>query len=672
MRRALASQLGVVLGYVLAASAFTWPLPLHLGTHFTGDPGGDTGVYVWNQWVFHQELTTGHNPLATEKILSLTSRVDLTQHNYTAFLNVLALPLISPLGIVAAFNVVFLFVCVLNALVAYGLITRTTAATRFEAFLGGLVFAWTPAMVARTTGHFSLVAAAALPAFLWALINAERSRSTRDAVLVGLCMAWAALSDAYFGIYCLMIAIVYMTAVLIRVTRAATAANRQPWTWLLDVLIVCLGGLIVGLAVGRGGEFTLLGIPVRARSLYNPVLILTVLVLIRAAVWWRPHFEWSKLIASGSGSPSTSLRADREPAAETKKPGSLARVALIAGIACAGPLAPVLYGLTDRIAEGRFVSPDIFWRSSPRGVDLLSFFTPNPLHPITRLFTEDALVLRPTWYVEYTASLSLVALAVIAAAVWRAGYRPRKSWLAITIGFALLALGPFIYVGGVNTYVPGPWALFRYLPGFGLARMPSRFTIVAVLGVAVLMAGALAALGKRHPQRRRLIGAIVAALLAFELWPAPRTLYSAEISSLYDRIAADPRPVKVLVLPFGVRDGVWETGNFRPRTQYNQTRHGKALIGGYLSRVSPKRVEKMRAQYPTLNALIKLSENRPLDPSVQATLAERGDRLVKQGNIGYVVIDERFIPPERAALVIDAFKLREVARDRHLALYEPN
>lgn len=118
MRRARASQLAVVLGYVLAASAFAWPLPLSLGTHFTGDPGGDTGVYVWNQWVFHQELTTGHNPLATEKILSLTTRVDLTQHNYTAFLNLLALPLISWLGIVTSFNVVFLMVSALNALAA--------------------------------------------------------------------------------------------------------------------------------------------------------------------------------------------------------------------------------------------------------------------------------------------------------------------------------------------------------------------------------------------------------------------------------------------------------------------------------------------------------------------------------------------------------------------------
>src|SRR5687767_9405168 len=248
MRRARASQLAVVLGYVLAASAFTWPLPLHLGTHFTGDPGGDTGVYVWNQWVFHQELIEGHNPLATEKILSLTSRIDLTQHNYTPFLGVLALPLISWLGIVTSFNVVFLFVSVLNALFAYGLARSATAASRPEAFLGGLLFAWAPAMVARTTGHFSLAAAAALPAFLWCLIKAERSRTVRDAALVGLCMAWAALSDAYYGVYCLMIAILYVAATLLRVTRNAPANNLRPWIWVVDVLIVCLAGLIVGLA----------------------------------------------------------------------------------------------------------------------------------------------------------------------------------------------------------------------------------------------------------------------------------------------------------------------------------------------------------------------------------------------------------------------------------------
>ena len=460
-------------------------------------------------------------------------------------------------------------------------------------------------------------------------------------------MAWAALSDAYYGVYCLMIAVIYLAAALLRVTRAARPAPR-PWIWLVDVLIVCFGGLIAGLVLGRGGEFTLLGVPVHVRSLYNPVLILTALVTLRVFIWWRPHFDIP--IAR------VRRRSRRSWSRRWRVPDRCRRccTASVSGW-----------------SEGRFVSPPIFWRSSPRGVDALSFVTPNPLHPVVQWFTGDPLVAAR----DALRGIHGVAQPRVAdrdrVAIWRAGYRPRKRWFVLTIGFALLALGPFINIAGANTHVPGPWALLRYAPGFGLARMPGRFAIVVVLGVAVLMAGALAAIGERWPRRRRLIGAVVALLLVFELWPAPRALYSAEVSAVYDRIAADPRPVRVLVLPFGVRDGVWETGNFRPRSQYNQTRHGKALIGGYLSRISRKRVDSMRENYPTLDALIKLSENAPLDPSVKQVLDERGDRLVEQANLGYVVIDERFIPPDRAAMVIAAFKLREVQRDAHLTLYVP-
>lgn len=645
--RPLAPRLAVVLCYVFAALAFSWPLPLQLSTHLTGDPGGDTGVYVWNQWIFHQEFTTGHNPMATEKILSLsTPPVDLSQHNYTAFLNLLALPMVTPLGIITAFNLVFLITCVLNALAMSGLARYATTATRPEAWLSGLVFAWSPLMLARTTGHYSLVAAAALPAFVWCLMRADRTRSLRDAAMAGLCMAWAGLSDAYFGIYCVLIAILYLTAQVIRFSRTPNVRSRH-WTWPLDLMIVCFGGLIAGLTLGHGGEFVLLGVPIRMRSLYTPVLILTILVTVRLGIWWRPQFKRS-----------------------TFEPVPLKAV-LVAALACAGPLSPVLYGLGSRVMEGRFVSPTIYWRSSPPGVDLLAFFTPNSQHPLVRWFAPDPLLTSPTHFVEYTAALSLVSLAIIAFACWRARYRPAGGWVLITVGFALLALGPFVHVAGYNTHVPGPWALLRYLPGFGLARMPTRFAIVASMGVAVILAGALAAIGSKWPQRRRLVVAIATILVIFELLPAPRTLYSAEVSPLYDQIANDTRDVRVLSLPFGVRDGTWETGNFRPRSLFNQTTHGKALIGGYLSRISQSRVTRMREEYPTLDALIALSEKPPIGPEVAATLRERSDRLMKLGNVGYVVIDSRFIPPDRANLAIETLKLRFAARDRHLTLYVP-
>ena len=76
-RRDWPPALGVALGYALVALAFAWPLPLHLGTRLLGDPGGDTGVYVWNQWVFEHEAVAGANPLTTQQILALYTVTDV-------------------------------------------------------------------------------------------------------------------------------------------------------------------------------------------------------------------------------------------------------------------------------------------------------------------------------------------------------------------------------------------------------------------------------------------------------------------------------------------------------------------------------------------------------------------------------------------------------------------
>ncbi len=639
--------IAVVVGYALVAIAFTWPLPLHMGTAFTGDPGGDTGVYVWNQWVFqHEALVERHNPLTTEQILSLTRRVDLSQHNYTAFLNLLALPLIPWLGVVWTFNLVFLAMTVITALATYALTRRVTAATRAEAWLAGLAFAWSPMLVARSTGHFSLVAAAPLAAFLLCLINADRSRRPRDAALAGLCIAWAGFCDVYYAIYCLIITVGYLASRLVRVTYETTPASK-PWRWTFNTLIVCVSGLIVSLLVGPGGRFDLLGMPVSIRGLYTPMFMLTVLILARIVIELRPHVR----VPAGAWSIST------------------LRALLIGLLACAGPLSPVLYGLGERIVDGRFVSPPTLWRSSPRGLDLLGLFAINPNHPLARWF-DDQQRSDGSVFVEYTASLSLVALLVISVAAWRAGYRPRAGWVWLTAGFAALSLGPFVHIAGVNTYVPGPWAFLRYVPLLDAARAPTRFAVIAALGVAVLLAGALAALGRRYPQRRAWITAIAGFCLVLELTPAPRTLYSAAIPSIYQVIAADPRPVRLVQLPFGVRDGVSSAGNFTARYQYYQTLHGKKLIGGYLSRISPKRVGEVRAQ-PTLDALLTMSEGKELTAEHAALIRSRGPRFISRANVGYVVIHLERTPRYLVDFVIDAWGLQELAREGPTVLYRP-
>jgi hypothetical protein len=535
---------------------------------------------------------------------------------------------------------------VLTAWCTYRLARRAMPATRLEAWIAGLAFAWTPALVARGTGHFSLAAAAPLPVFCICLMRAERSRSMRDAALAGVTVAWAAFCDAYYAVFCLLIAGLYIATNIFRIVRSQTR-TRAPWLWLIDVLAITVAGLIVGLVFRGGGQLEVLGVRISVRGLYTPVLALTVLLATRAALTWRPRLV-----------PVMPLR-----------PLPI-RLAVVAVMACAAPLSPVLYGLGSRLADGRYVSPPILWRSSPDGVDLLAFVTPNPNNPLFQPFMDDAF-LSSTAFLEYTAALSIVAMGIIALAVWKFGFRPRPGWWWLTGGFALLALGPFVHVAGLNTYVPGPWSLLRYVPLVGVARTPTRFAIVAALGVAILLAGALAAIGQRVPHRRRAIGLAVLALLVAELWPAPRTLYSARIASVYDIVAADPRPVRLLEFPTGVRDGASSTGNFSARAQFNQTRHGKKLIGGYLSRISPRRLAEMRHDNPTYARLMTLSEQGWLSEDDTDVLWSYGENFCQRANVGYVAIDYDRTSETAAALVRRALRLDELARDGNVVLYRP-
>jgi hypothetical protein len=208
------------------------------------------------------------------------------------------------------------------------------------------------------------------------------------------------------------------------------------------------------------------------------------------------------------------------------------------------------------------------------------------------------------------------------------------------------------------------------VPGLNLARMPSRFSVIMLLAIAVLAATALTWLGRRYPGRRRLILATAGVLLAFELLPAPLTLYSARVPSIYRHVAAAPKGTAVLELPYGIRDGTSSVGDFSARTQFFQTSHGQPIMGGYLSRVSARRIADLHAD-PVRHALALLSEGRQLTHAEETALVRRAPAFIRRFRIGFVVIDRDRTPDAFRGLVIKAFRLQHVETDGPFALYAP-
>lgn len=632
--------------YAIVTLLFNWPLPLQLSDRLTGTIDGDTGVYVWNLWVFRHEALVHHRfPLFTSEILSLSPPANLSLHNYTLFADIVALPLIPWIGVIGAFNVVYLLFVTLTAWGMYEL-ARAVVGRDAEAWLAGLLFGFSPVLMARATAHFSLSAAAPLPLFLLAFRRADRDGDPRFGALAGVLAAWAAMWDAYYGIFCVVIAVCYLLVRHVRL-HDAPASRRSASTWTVDALLATSLVAIAAILLSGATSLDVLGGHLRLRPLYNPVFAATLLAVVR---WWLRH------------RPTVTLAPE-----SVRRAIPVLSAAAVGGIVV---LLPLLIAFGVGLSDGAEIHGPLYWRSSPPGIDLLSLVLPNPNHPWTGDAVRQWLAQLPNGYPENAASIPFVSLLVVAVAVVWFRFRPSRTWLGLTVALAAIAMGPFVRIAGIDTHVPGPWALLRYVPVLTATRTPTRYAIPLMMTFSVLFALALGSITVRRPRYRPVILAVVGLALAFELSPFPRPLYPARVPEAYRIIALDRRDVRVLQLPFGFRSGEWSEGNYSAASQFYQTVHQKPLIGGYLSRIGPEML-KRQMQPTTVRRLAQLSSGQTLTEAEIAELKERAPAFIARAKVGYVVIDRSQTPDPFQRLVTDAYKLVRIASDDQFDLYVP-
>ena len=495
----------VAVAYACIAIGYAWPLPLHLATTLPGPVSQDTGVYVWNLWVFRHEIVAHHHlPFATLEILSLAPPVPLALHNYTAVADLLAFPLIPLLGTVRTFNILIIGSGVLSAYTMFLFARRITRDTG-GAWLAGLLFGFSPFMSARTSEHFSLVQTAPLVLFALLVDRLRIAPSAFTAAAMGATVALAYMCDPYYAVSCLLMAAVAVaySAIVVQPADPARAPSRPTRTG-INLVIACLALIVVWIATTGGGQFRLLGARIGMTQLSTPVLLLTLAVAIRVWASWRPRIRWT-----------------------TPRALPPVRLIAVAGLACAALLAPVLIPVAAPTGERQWISPKIFWRSSAPGLDLLTLVIPKTYSQwFGRFF-------RAGWPASRTRP-SRTSRPFRGPSWQRWGsrrvYPPIRATVLDTVHGILpcLALAPLVHIAGHNLYVPTPWAFLRYVPVIGAARMPPRMIAVVMFGVAVLLAFAARDLRTRVGRPRLLVG-LVSGLLLVEMLPSPRTTYSAKV-----------------------------------------------------------------------------------------------------------------------------------------------
>ncbi len=623
----------VILVYSVAALLLTWPLARHFTTHMPGNAIDDPAL-GWNLWWIKHHLIEQRNfDIFHVGWMFHPVEINLAFYTLTPLNGLLSIPLQAVFGLIVANNLVLLSSFVLSG---YGAFLFVLEALRRETKRLG-IRDFTP--VSRPQSPVSGLYLAAFGA--------------------GLVYAFASAKLFYAALGQFNIAssqwIPFCALYVLRIGHRADLRGK-----LRNGALAALFLLLQAWAELTYASFLLIFI-----ALYFLWLLLAHL---------RPL---SRLAVNGSRSTVQVFR-------------FALPFLLMAGLFLIG-LSPFLGAmLPDMRAEGDFFTSGGGF-SDTFSADLAGYLVPTRLHPllgdwVARLpFPNDV---GQQVYLGY----SVLGLALIGA--WRGLRTPHAGlrthpwfWLGCTIFFWLMTLGPRVRWLGQETAIPGPFALISLLPFFNGNRYPSRYSVMLLLCVSVLVGlglvgiwawvrkrwGEEAARGWREGHRLPpylLIPVTLIALFTAEHLSVPLPINDFRVPAIYQTLAAQPGDFAVLELPTGWRNGARVLGRSHElimMQQWYQTVHGKRRLGGNTSR-NPAYKFQYFTEAPLLGDLIALmvNEGEPryrapvIDAELERMIARNQSRaaeILADLGVRFVTVDVDRSSPALLRFVDEALPL---------------
>lgn len=191
------------------AFVFTLPGSLSLNSGLLGYPG-DNFQHAWFLWHFARAVLHAQNPFYTD-LLYYPTRVNLTWSTTDPLAGFLALPLSVFAGPVIAYNFSLILQLALAAFCARLLCLRISR-NEVAAFIGGIIFGFSPYLMAHALEHLSLVTAFPIPLFVIALdrILGEASPSWRTGIPLGFALLLAVYAHYNYPVICLVLALLFV------------------------------------------------------------------------------------------------------------------------------------------------------------------------------------------------------------------------------------------------------------------------------------------------------------------------------------------------------------------------------------------------------------------------------------------------------------------------------
>jgi hypothetical protein len=174
--------------------------------------------------------------------------------------------------------------------------------------------------------------------------------------------------------------------------------------------------------------------------------------------------------------------------------------------------------------------------------------------------------------------------------------------------------------------------LYRLLPFVRLSRSISRFDVMVMLSLAVLVGLGVEWLGRwlARWSGGLVVAGVAGALICFEFLAVPYPMTEVEVPSFYRQVAQERGDFVLMELPMD-----WD----RPIHQFNQVYHGKKVIAAYFGKPNPLSIVE---KTPVLQHF------RYLGPDIIAQdISKIGASVLASFNVRYVILDSYQMPGGR-------------------------
>lgn len=244
VRRPVSRGFLVALSYVVLACLVYWPYwpwdSHHMIDCVCGDPVQEVWFLDWTRFaMFH-----GHNPFLTQ-YLNAPTGANLALNTSFPLLGFLAAPITATLGPIAAYNILLRLALATSAFAMYWVLRRYTNWTA-AAYLGGLLYGFSPYMIGHAHRHLFLTFVPLVPLFIPVVDNwivRANANPWRAGAWLGLLTALEFLISPEIALSTIMFVGVGLAALAVRHRHVLRARLAPLWRGLVAA---SAGFLLVG------------------------------------------------------------------------------------------------------------------------------------------------------------------------------------------------------------------------------------------------------------------------------------------------------------------------------------------------------------------------------------------------------------------------------------------